>query len=245
MPRSKMEFGRYLRQLELNGWGKEGQKRLGAAHVFMAGVGGLGSSAGIYLAAAGVGKITVCDSDRVELSNLNRQTLYGLADVGMPKAFLAAKRLKEFNPQIEVVPNMAEIDHGGAKKLIEGADLVLDCLDNLETRIAVNRASIATGIPMIFAACSELTGHLSFLHPPETPCLECFVSRTPPAVEPPIPGVTPGTMGALQAMEAIKYLLGVGENLTGRLLILEGMEPRIDVVDIERDPDCPACRGLS
>ena len=245
MPRSRMEFGRYVRQLELPGWGVEGQKRLGSAHVFMAGVGGLGSSAGIYLAAAGVGRITVCDSDRVELSNLNRQTLYGLADVGTPKAILAAQRLKAFNPQIEVVPNTSEIDHAVAKDLIEGADLVLDCLDNLETRVAMNRAIIAARIPMVYAACSELTGHLSFLHPPETPCLECFVSRTPPAVEPPIPGVTPGTIGALQAMEAIKYVVGIGENLKGRLLVFEGLEPRVDVVQIERDPDCPACRGLS
>ncbi len=245
MPRSKMEFGRYMRQLELQDWGVEGQNRLGDSHVFMAGVGGLGSSAGIYLAAAGVGKITVCDSDRVELSNLNRQTLYGITDVGMPKATLAAQRLKAFNPQIEVEPNISEIDHAVAGGLIEGSDLVLDCLDNLETRVAMNRAIIAAGIPMIYAACSELTGHVSFLHPPETPCLECFVSRMPPAVEPPIPGFTPGVIGSLQAMEAIKHLVGIGETLKGRLLVFEGMEPRVDVLEIERDPDCPACRGLS
>jgi molybdopterin/thiamine biosynthesis adenylyltransferase len=245
MPRSRRHTERYSRQIDISGWGAEGQKRLGSSHVFVAGVGGLGCAAATYLAAAGVGKLTICDSDLVELSNLNRQVLYSTLDVGSPKAPLAAARLRALNPDIEIVPDMTEIDHANAAGVIEGATLVLDCLDNLETRVALNRAAIAMRVPMIYAACSELTGHLSFLHPPATPCLECFVSRMPPAVEPAIPGVTPGAIGALEAMEAVKYLTGVGEPLAGRLLILEGTEPRVDVIEIERDPDCPACRGLS
>jgi molybdopterin-synthase adenylyltransferase len=235
---------RYARQLGVPGWGAEGQQRLAASHVFVAGMGGLGCAASVYLAAAGVGKITVCDADRVELSNLNRQILYTPQEVGHEKAPLAAARLRALNPSIEVTPVVAEIDEWTACDLVRGAGLILDCLDNLETRFALNRCSIATGIPMIYAAVSEFTGHLSFLHPPATPCLECFVSRTPPPVEPAIPGATAGLVGALQAMEALKFLTGIGDNLAGRLLVIEGLEPRFDVVKIEKDPGCPACRGL-
>ncbi len=245
MPRSKRHTERYARQIDTPGWGAEGQKRLGASHVFVAGIGGLGCAAATYLAAAGVGKLTICDCDLLELSNLNRQVLYSTVDVGSPKAPLAAARLRALNPDIEIIPDLTEIDHANAAGLIGDATVVVDCLDNLETRVALNRAAIATRVPMVYAACSELTGHLSFLRPPDTPCLECFVSRLPPAVEPAIPGVTPATMGSLQAMEVVKYLTGIGEPLAGRLLILEGTEPRIDVIQIERDPDCPACRGLS
>lgn len=232
---------RYTRQLGVTGWGAEGQQRLAASHVFIAGAGGLGCAAAVYLAAAGVGKLTVCDADRVELSNLNRQFLYTTQDIGHEKALRAAERLRALNPSIEITPVVAEIDERTACGLVRGAGLILDCLDNLETRFALNRCSIATGIPMVYAAVSEFTGHLSFLHPPATPCLECFAPRTPPPVEPAIPGCTAGLVGALQAMEALKFLTGVGENLAGRLLVVEGLEPRFDVVRIGKDPGCPAC----
>ncbi len=235
---------RYARQLGVPGWGPEGQRRLAESHVFIAGVGGLGCAASVYLAEAGVGKITVCDADRVDRTNLNRQFLYAPQDVGHEKALIAATRLRALNPSIEIVPVVAEIDERTACDLVRGAGLILDCLDNLDTRFALNRCSIATGIPMVYAAVSEFTGHLSFLHPPATPCLECFVSRTPPPVEPAIPGCTAGLVGALEAMEAIKFLTGIGESLAGRLVVIEGLEPRFDVVRIEKDPGCPACRGL-
>lgn len=232
---------RYVRQLGVPGWGAEGQRRLAASHVFIAGVGGLGCAASVHLAAAGVGKLTVCDADRVELSNLNRQVLYTPQDIGHEKALVAVERLRALNPSIEIAPVVAEIDERTACDLVRGADVILDCLDNLLTRFALNRCSVATGIPMVYAAVSEFTGHVSFLHPPATPCLECFVSRTPPPVEPAIPGCTAGLVGALEAMEAIKFLTGIGENLAGRLLVIEGLEPRFDVVGIARDPGCPAC----
>lgn len=236
---------RYARQLGIPGWGTEGQQHLAASHVFIAGVGGLGCAASVYLASAGVGKLTVCDADRVETSNLNRQFLYTTQDIGHEKAPLAVARLRALNPSIEITPIVAEIDENTACGLVRGAGVILDCLDNVETRFALNRCAIATGIPMVYAAVSEFTGHVSFLHPPATPCLECFVSRTPPPpVEPAIPGCTAGLVGALQAMEALKFLTGIGENLAGRLLVIEGAEPRFDVVRIEKDPDCAACRGL-
>jgi molybdopterin/thiamine biosynthesis adenylyltransferase len=241
---SKDELERYARQISMPGWGVEGQERLARARVFIAGVGGLGCAAGAYLAAAGVGRITVCDADHVERSNLNRQFLYNRMDVGHDKAPIAAERLAALNASIDVRPLTVEIDHVTALELVQGHDLVVDGLDNLETRFALNRACIAAHIPMIYAAAADFTGYLSFLNPPETPCLECFIGRTPPPVEPAIPGCTPGILGALEAMEALKFIVGLGQVLGGRLLVMEGAEPRFDVIGIERDPDCPACRGL-
>lgn len=241
---SKHELEHYSRQLGMPGWGEEGQERLGASQVFIAGAGGLGCAASVYLVAAGVGKIVVCDSDLVELSNLNRQTLYSLENVGWEKAPIAVEKLRTLNPRIHVEAVTTEIDYVTAQGLIRGSSLVLDCLDNPETRFALNRAAIAERIPMIYAAVSEFTGYLSFLNPPSTPCLECFVSRTPPPVAPPIPGCTAGVVGTLEAMEALKFLVGIGELLAGRLLVIEGEEPRFDVIEVERNPACESCRGL-
>lgn len=244
MPLSTDELGRYARQLSMPGWGQEGQERLRGARVFVAGIGGLGCAASTYLVTAGVGRIVVCDADHVERSNLNRQFLYTREDVGHDKAPIAAERLAAMNPSIDVDALVAEIDHTTAPELIRGSDLVVDGLDNLETRFALNRACIATRIPMIYAAVADFTGYLSLLRPPETPCLECFITRTPPPVEPAIPGCTPGVLGALEATEALKYLVGVGTVLAGRLLVMEGGEPRVDVIQINRDPSCPACSSL-
>jgi len=239
-PRNGIEE-RYARQVGVPGWGAEGQQRLAAAHVFVAGAGGLGCAASLYLAAAGVGRLTVCDADRVEASNLNRQVLYTPQDIGHEKASIAAGRLGALNPSIEVAPVVAEIDERTACGLVGDAGLILDCLDNPATRFALNRCSVATGIPMVYAAVSDLTGHVSFLRPPATPCLECFVPRTPPPAEPAVPGVTAGLVGAIEAMEAIKFLTGIGETLAGRLLVIEGAEPRFDVIAIAKNPGCAAC----
>ncbi|MFH1502332.1 MAG: HesA/MoeB/ThiF family protein [Candidatus Eisenbacteria bacterium] len=241
MSLSKDELERYARQLSMPGWGPEGQERVRSARVFLAGVGGLGCAAGVYLVTAGVGRVDVCDADAVERSNLNRQFLYTPRDVGQLKAELARERLAAVNPSVEVKAVPTEIDHATASSLIEGADVVVDCLDNIETRFALNRACIAARIPMVYAAVSEWTGYLSFLSPPDTPCLECFVTRTPPPVEPATPGPTPGALGALQAMEVLKHLTGTGNVMAGKLLILDGAGPRFDILDVDRDPACPAC----
>lgn len=244
MPLSTDQTERYVRQTGLRGWGVEGQERLLASRVFVAGLGGLGCPAAVYLTLAGVGELVVCDGDTVERSNLNRQFLYTMDDLTKPKAPIAAAALRRLNPDIKVTPVFAEIDRSTALQLIEGADLVLDCLDNPETRVALNRAAIAAGIPMVYAAVAEYTGYLSFLNPPATPCLECFVGGTRPAVDPPVPGCTSGMLGALESMEALKFLTGTGETLAGRLLVIEGAVPSFDVIDIARDPDCPACGRL-
>jgi len=244
MPLTSDQKDRYSRQIALPGWGEKGQEKLLASRVFVAGVGGLGCAAAVYLAAAGVGELVICDADTVERSNLNRQVLYGRDDLTRPKVTTAAPRLSALNPDVSISPVVAEIGPATAAGLIEGADVVLDCLDNPETRVALNRACIAAGTPLVYAAVSEYTGYLSFLHPPATPCLECFVDRTRPAVDPPVPGATAGAIGTLEAMEALKFLTGTGETLAGKLLVMEGAVPSFDVVTVEREPSCKACSHL-
>jgi molybdopterin/thiamine biosynthesis adenylyltransferase len=244
MPLSSDQRERYSRQIELQGWGESGQERLLASRVFIAGAGGLGCAAAVYLAAAGVGDLTICDSDSVELSNLNRQILYDSGDLAAPKASAAARRLAALNADIRVTPVLASIDSDSAPGLVLGADLVLDCLDSRDARVALNRACIASSTPMVHAAVSDYTGYLSFLHPPATPCLECLMGGAPTAAAPPVPGVTSGVVGTLEAMEALKFLTGTGEVLAGRLLVMEGIEPRFDVIVVEPDPSCPACSDL-
>lgn len=235
---------RYARQLKIVGWGNPGQARLRSSAVFIAGAGGLGCAASLYLTAAGVGKITICDRDSVERSNLNRQVLYSLEDLGKEKARVAAERLARLNPHVEVEPLVADLDDATAPNLITDSDLVLDCLDNVPARFVLNRASITARVPMIYAAIDEFTGYLSVLNPPKTPCLACFLPPTDPEREPALPGCTAGALGSLEAMEAIKFLTGIGGTLAGRLLVIEGSEPRFDVVSITRDPECPVCGHL-
>ena len=244
MPLSTDQLDRYSRQISLADWGVEGQERLASSRVFVAGVGGLGCAAAVYLTAAGVGELVICDADFVERSNLNRQVLYTRDDLTKPKVHVAAKRLAALGHETRVVPLMTEIGRANALELIEGADIVLDCLDNPETRVALNRACIARGVPMVYAAVSEFTGYLSLLHPPETPCLECFVDATRPAVDPPVPGATAGTIGSLEAMEALKFITGAGATLAGKLLVMEGAVPLFEVIRVERDPHCPACSRI-
>lgn len=241
MALSADELERYARQMGLPDWGEDGQERLRNACVFIAGAGGLGSSVALYLAAAGVGRITLCDPDTVELSNLNRQILYSTSDIGRKKVGAASERLVSLNPTAAIVPLLERIDTRAAPDLVRGHDIAIDCLDTLEARFVLNRACITLGIPMIYAAVGGFTGQLSFIHPPTTPCLECFIPHKSPTEKPQVPGCTTGVTGSLEAMEAIKYLTGIGHTLAGRLLIVEGMEPRFDILEIEKDPDCPAC----
>lgn len=245
MALTEADRARYARQLDIAGWGEAGQDKLRSATVFVAGAGGLGSAASTYLAAAGVGRIVICDHDTVSPSNLNRQTLYTPDDIGKEKAFAAAKRLSAFNPGITVEAVGGEIRPDSAARIIEGADIVLDCLDNAHTRITLNRAAIADRIPMVYAAVTEFTGYVSFLHPPATPCLECFMPESSFSERPQVPGFTAGVIGSIEAMEAVKHLTGVGRNIAGRMLVVEGAEPRFELVEIERDPSCPACASLT
>jgi adenylyltransferase/sulfurtransferase len=223
------------------GWGEDGQAKLKSAHVFVAGAGGLGSPASIYLAVAGVGRITLCDFDKPELSNLNRQILHSDARIGMNKAVSGQLTLSELNPSIAVTSVSTKIDPGNVDDLVGGADLILDCMDNFPTRYLLNECAIRKRIPFVHASVWGLEGRLTFIQSPETPCLGCIFPSAPPPSVFPVLGATPGVIGCLQAMEALKYLTGVGENLKGRLLVWSGADMDFEVFPIARNPKCSTC----
>ncbi len=233
---------RYARQLILPGWGREAQEKLARATVFIAGAGGLGSPVAMYLAAAGVGTLRICDSGTVELSDLNRQLLHAEADLGMPKADSACRTLRRTNPRVRVVPLRACIDERSVEALVGEASLIVDCLDSFAARLPVNRNAVARGLPMIHAGVNGLCGQITFLHPPRTACLACIVPQAPGSGGTiPVLGPTAGVLGCLEAMEALKFLTGTGLPLTGRLLFFDGAAGQFQEVAVDRDPRCPVC----
>ena len=237
------ELERYHRQLILPGWGEETQARLAQATVFIAGAGGLGSPVAQYLAAAGVGTLRVCDSGRVELSNLNRQLLHADRDLGKPKVRSAARTVRRVNPHVRVVPLQATIEEPSVESLVGGAELILDCLDNFPTRQLLNAFAVRRSLPMIHAGVTGYCGQITFLHPPATACLACIVPESPPQEIFPILGATAGLLGCLQALEALKYLAGSGPLLVGRMLFCDGQAMQFQEVAVSRDPRCPVCGG--
>jgi len=242
---SEYEQTRYNRQMLIAGWGEPGQLKLKQSSVFVAGAGGLGSPVAIYLAVAGIGEIRICDADTVELSNLNRQILHTDARIGASKAASAAKTLGELNPTIKLVTFADYLNNDNVERIVGKPDIVVDCLDNYETRYLLNAYCIAHNIPFVHGAVSGLVGQVTFLYPPETPCLRCIFPAAPPKEVFPVVGVTPGLIGCIQAMEAVKFLTGVGVTLKKRLGILDGEDMTFISVDVERQPSCPACAHLA
>ncbi len=240
---TETEKQRYARQIMLDGFGEEGQEKLRRARVVVAGVGGLGSPAATYLAAAGVGKLRLIDSDTVELSNLNRQILHWGRDVGRNKIDSASDKLRQLNDVIEVEPVVETINDSNVSSLLSGADVVLDGMDNLETRFLLNRAALEMGIPFVHGAVYGFEGRVTTVVPGKGPCLGCIYRGTIPRQKSPVVGATPGVVGALQAAEAIKYIVGIGELLTGRLLVYDGLRMRFMTLTIKRDPNCRFCCG--
>ncbi len=232
---------RYHRQMMLNGWGEAGQLNLKNATVFVAGAGGLGSPASIYLAVAGVGKIRICDFDQIELSNLNRQILHQDRSVGEKKVASAAATLRGLNPDIEIEAIEQKIEADNVDDLVGDSAIIVDCMDNFPTRYLLNRSAFSKQIPYVFAAVWGLTGYLTFIHAPETPCLQCIFPEAPPKEMFPVAGVAPGVMGTLEALEAIKFLSGVGENIKNRLLYWDGSRMDFNYLGIRKDKDCPVC----
>jgi len=239
------ELTRYHRQMLIEGWGKEGQLKLKSARVFVAGAGGLGSPVSIYLAVAGVGEIRICDADTVELSNLNRQILHTDARIGEPKAASAQKSLGELNPAIKVVTYSDHLDGDSIARIVGRPDIVVDCLDNFETRYLLNTYCTEHRIPFVHGAIWGLIGQLTFLSPPETPCLRCIFPEPPPKGTLPVAGVTPGVIGCMQGMEVLKFLTGVGTTLKGRLLFFNGEEMTFDTITVKRRPSCPDCGEMA
>ena len=245
---SDRERERYTRQLVLPSWGEEAQLRLKGATVFVAGAGGLGSAVVLYLAAAGVGCIRVCDRDTVELSNLNRQILHAERGMGMRKALSAQKAVTRLNSEVRVVPLVAEMTGQNVGELAAGADILLDCLDNVPSRLVLNGLSVSARLPLVHAGVRGLGGQLSFLRPPATACLACFMQDSsvedPAALQsgpPPILGAVAGAMGCLQALEALKFLTGIGERAENRIVFLDGETMKFEEVEIVKNPDCPVC----
>ncbi|MBX3481740.1 MAG: molybdopterin-synthase adenylyltransferase MoeB [Caulobacter sp.] len=243
---SDSEVERYARHLVLREIGGPGQQRLKAARVLIVGAGGLGSPAALYLAAAGVGHLTLSDSDTVGLSNLQRQVLFSTQDIGAAKTDAARSRLAALNPHVGIaaVPAVKADTLAG---VIEGHDLVLDGTDNFETRLAVSDACLTAQVPLVSGAIGRWTGQVGVFQ--GRPCYRCLVPEVPPDAETCVAvgvvGALAGVIGSMMALEAIKLLTAAGSALTGRLLIYDGLAGESRTVRIAADPACPACGGGS
>ena len=229
---------RYSRQLGI--LGLKGQEALARARVAVVGLGGLGSAVSLYLAAAGVGEMVLVDPDRVEVHNLNRQVLYEAADIGIPKAFLAARRLKALNPEVDVRPVTDGVSGGRVGEIVGDVDVIVDALDNWEARLALDEYAWERGIPLVHAAVDRWYGQLTVVKRGVTSCLACIAPRSPRRPSG-VLGPAVGILGLLEAMEAIKILTGIGEPSYNRLIFVDALKPSIDVVELKPVP-CEACR---
>lgn len=240
---------RYARQVLLPQVGEAGQARLTGARVLVVGAGGLGAPALLYLAAAGVGHLTVIDDDRVERSNLHRQVVHADARVGMSKAESARMTLSAVNPRIHVHAVRERLAADNVEALLGGHDVVIDGADNFATRYLLAAATRRLGIPMVYAAIERFTGQASVFDPrrDDSPCYRCLFPEPPAAADAPncseagVLGVLPGLVGLVQATEAIKLVLGIGQPLVGRLLTYDALGMRFRELTLRRDPECPGC----
>ena len=242
------ELLRYSRHILLPELGVEAQQRFAEARVLIVGAGGLGCPAAQFLAAAGVGHLTLCDPDRVDLTNLQRQTLFATADIGTPKAAAAAARLAAINPEVKVDARVARLEGAALAQAVSAADVVLDCSDNFATRHAVNRACVAAGRPLVSGAAIRFDGQVAVFDPriPGTPCYHCLfgegeaIEETRCATMGVFAPLT-GIVGATQAAEALKLIARIGTSLAGRLLLFDALAMEWREVRIPRDPSCPVC----
>jgi molybdopterin/thiamine biosynthesis adenylyltransferase len=239
---------RYSRHLLLNEFGEEAQERLLAAHALVIGAGGLGSSALLYLASSGMGRITICDGDRVDLTNLQRQIVHRQESVGRPKAASAADTLRSINPEIRIEPLEERAGPERLNALVRTADVVLDCSDNFATRHALNRACVAARKPLVSGAGIRFDGQVAVfdLRRGDAPCYNCLFAEDAEAedVRCAVMGVFAplvGIVGAFQAMEAIKLVAGVGETLAGRLMLFDALASSWHEVRLARDSHCRVC----
>jgi len=242
------ELERYARHIVLKEVGGVGQQKLGRATVAVIGAGGIGSPAIQYLAAAGVGRLIVIDDDNVDLSNLQRQTLFGGGDIGIPKVEAVATAVARLNPGVTVEGRQARIDTGNAGALVAGADVILDGTDNFATRLAVADAALALRIPLVSAAVGQFEGQLGLFRGWEAdkPCYRCFVGGDPDrpetsCAEAGVLGAMAGVMGSLAALEAMRSIVGFGEDSAGKLLLVDALAFRFRTIGLPKDPGCAAC----
>ena len=241
------ELARYGRQLTLPEFGLEGQQRLRAARVAIVGLGGLGSPAALYLAAAGIGTLGLVDGDLVDVTNLQRQVLYDDADVGSAKVEVASRRLARMNPEVQIRSFATRLDSGNALEILQDFDIVLDGSDNFPTRYLVNDASVLLGIPSVHGSVLRFEGRISLFGTENGPCYRCLYPEPPPpgvvqdCQDAGVLGVMPGLIGVLQATETIKTICQLGDSLAGRLLIVDGLGLHFRTFSIAKNPACPAC----
>lgn len=240
---------RYSRHILLDELGHDAQAKFGAAHALIVGVGGLGAPVAQFLAAAGLGTITLCDADRVDLTNLQRQILYATGDIGAPKVEAAAARLAAINPEVALRTVPTRVGPAELESLVAAADVVVDCSDNFATRHAINRACVGAGKPLVSGAAIRFDGQVAVFdaRDPESPCYHCLFGDGDDLEETrcatmgvfaPLVGI----VGATQAAEALKLVAGIGTSLAGRLLVLDTLEMHWRELVVPRDPECPVCR---
>jgi len=246
-PFTPEELRRYSRHLLLPEVGVSGQRALRRSKVLLVGTGGLGAPAALYLAAAGVGTLGLVDFDAVELSNLQRQVLYATDDVGRPKLEAARERLERLNPGTTVVPHRGPLDSSNALEILAGYDVIVDGTDNFPTRYLVNDASVLLGKPNVYGSIYRFEGQVSVFDARRGPCYRCLYPEPPPpdlvpsCAEAGVLGVLPGVVGALQATETIKLLVGVGEPLIGRLLLYDASSMTFRQLRLDKNPECVLC----
>ena len=241
------ELRRYGRHLVLNEVGTEGQKKLKAAKVLLVGAGGLGSPAALYLAAAGVGTLGLVDFDAVDITNLQRQIIHGTSDVGRPKLDSASDRIRDINPHVQVERYDMALTSDNALEIARDYDVVVDGTDNFPTRYLVNDTCVILGKPNAFGSVLKFEGQASVFATSEGPCYRCLFREPPPpglvpsCAEAGVLGVLPGLIGTIQATETVKLILGAGEPLIGRLLLVDALTMQFRTIQLRRDPECPAC----
>lgn len=238
------QLNRYERQISLPEIGKKGQKRLLASSALVIGVGGVGGITALYLCAAGVGKIGLVDADKVDLSNLQRQIIYSVDDIGTPKASSAKKKLNALNPKTTVVVHNFRVTMDNASGAVKDYGIILDCSDNFSTKYLINDICVSLKKPFIHSGVSGFRGEILTVLPPDGPCYRCLFPEEPPdgffaghGVVGPAAGIT----AAIQANEAIKYLLGMGDVLSGRLLVFDGQKGSFNSRDFKKRNDCHVC----
>jgi molybdopterin/thiamine biosynthesis adenylyltransferase/rhodanese-related sulfurtransferase len=241
------EYLRYSRHLLLPDVGLQGQLKLRQSAVLVIGAGGLGSPVSLYLAAAGVGRIGIADSDVVDISNLQRQVLHATANLGQPKVESARQRLLELNPHIQVDNYPAPFTASNARQIAEPYEVIVDCSDNFPTRYLSNDLCVLTGKPNIYGAIYRFDGQASVFDAAQGPCYRCLFPEPPPpgmvtsCSDGGVLGVLPGVIGALQATETLKVLLGIGATLAGRLLLFDALEMRFEFIKLRKNPQCKVC----
>ncbi|MCK5217826.1 MAG: molybdopterin-synthase adenylyltransferase MoeB [Methanosarcinales archaeon] len=237
---------RYSRHIMLPEVGEKGQDKLLNSKVLCIGSGGLGSPTIQYLAAAGVGTIGIIDDDVVDISNLQRQVIHG-GNIGRPKVASAAAFVERLNPDVTVIPMEIRLDDGNVRDIIPDYDMVVDCSDNFATRFMINDACVLTGTPLSHGSIFKYEGQVITIIPGSGPCYRCIFERPPPneielsARKTGVLGVLPGVIGAIQATEVVKYLIGIGELLVGRMLYYDSLYMTFDEINIQKNPKCPVC----